>query len=125
MNNSHSSYKTLETMTVLAAASLVFGLLLKIQVLLYLALAFLIVGTFIKGLAGWIARGWLAFAHILGTINSKIILTLIFFLFLTPLALVYRLLHGDFMKIKRSPGDASYYTTRDHLYAAKDLENVW
>jgi hypothetical protein len=125
MRNVHSPYKNLETMSILAAASLVFGLVLKIQILLYLALAFLIIGTFIKSLAGLIARGWLAFAHVLGTINSKIILSLIFFLFLTPLALAYRLFHGDFMKIKKSPGSASYFTLRDHLYSAKDLENIW
>ncbi len=125
MNSSHARHKSLETMSVLSAASLVFGLLLKLQILFYLALAFLIIGLFIRGLADWIARGWLAFAHVLGIVNSKIILTLIFFLFLTPLAFAYRLFHGDFMNIKRNPESDSYFTTRDHSYSAKDLENIW
>jgi hypothetical protein len=125
MGKEHPSYKNLETMSVLAAAALVFGLVLKIQALFYISLAFLVVGIFIKGLAGWIARGWLAFAHVLGSVNSKIILALIFFLFLTPLAFIYRLFHGDFMHIRRDAGKTTYYMPRDHLYSAKDVENLW
>jgi hypothetical protein len=64
------------------------------------------------------------FAYILGTVNSKIILTLIFFLFLTPIAFLYRTVKGDFMKLRKG-GSSSYWTEKNHQYEPKDMENVW
>lgn len=125
MESINNWHKSLETISVLALASIVFGLILKIQILYYLALCFLIIGVFFKGLSMVVANVWLKFAHVLGFINTRIILTMIFYLFLTPIALTYRFFHGDFMNIKRNSVCTSYFTERDHEYEPKDFENVW
>ena len=125
MEKDLSRYKALETMCLLAAAAICFSILFRTQVFLYIALAFLVTGTFLTGLTEIISRGWLTFANVLGTINSRIILSIIFFLFVTPVALFYRLLHGDFMDIRKDPTRKTYYKARDHVYSAGDLEKPW
>lgn len=43
---------------------------------------------------------WMKFGHIIGTINTKIILSIVFFLVFTPMALLFKLLGKDPMKRK-------------------------
>jgi hypothetical protein len=119
-------HKALETICILALACIALGLLFELKVLFYAALLLLFIGAFFRKLSLIIARGWLKFAHVLGTVKSQVILTLIFFLFLTPIAVLYRIVKGDFMKLKRSKGHSkSYWIEKDHHYVSKDLENVW
>ena len=119
-------YKALETLAVLSLVCLAAGLFFGMAAFLVAALTLLFTGLFLKRLSMRIAEIWLRFAGLIGAINSRIILTLIFYLVLTPLAFVYRLFHGDFMKIRRQddPG-RSYWTRRDHQYNPRDLGNVW
>jgi len=119
-------YKALETLAVLSLVCLAAGLFFGMTAFLVAALTLLFTGLFLKRLSMRIAEVWLRFAGLIGAINSRIILTLIFYLVLTPLAFVYRLFHGDFMKIRRQddPG-RSYWTRRDHQYNPRDLGNVW
>lgn len=70
-------------------------------------------------------RGWLAFAKVLGRVNSAIFLFLTFFLVLTPLALVLRLLGRDELR-RRGPAPASTwepYPERNR--DPKHYESIW
>ena len=71
-----------------------------------------------------IVKGWLRFAEILGAVNGRILLTLIFFLVLLPVALIARLSRKD-SPFLQNEDSGSVYTDRNHLYEAKDLDNVW
>jgi hypothetical protein len=124
MKEKISEYKILETLAVLALACLALGLLAKIRLFFFLALGLLAVALFLKGMAAKIAWLWLKFAQTLGLINTKIILTLVFFLFLTPIASLYRLIHGDFLVLRRRDLK-SFWSVRDHQYEKQDLEKVW
>jgi hypothetical protein len=67
---------------------------------------------------------WLKIAEILGLINSTILLSLIFFIILTPLALLMKVFKkSDSLKLKKLSGSA--YDERNHIYTANDLENTW
>jgi hypothetical protein len=125
IDNNSPHYEALKTMGVLAMASILLGLMLKTHLLLYLGLIFLGIGVFAKKWSVIIASGWLKFAQVLGNINTRIILTIIFFGFLTPIAMVYRLLHGDFMNIRKRAGAITFFAQRDHEYSPEDLENPW
>jgi hypothetical protein len=58
---------------------------------------------------GWYRRGrW--FGHQMGRIMGAVVLTLLFFLVLTPLAVVLRLMKRDPLGLKPEPGMASYWT---------------
>jgi hypothetical protein len=121
----------LETLGVLALACLAAGHLLRHRPLagrgFLAAAAFLLaVGLFVTPVARWIALAWLKFAELLGAVNSRILLGAIFYLFLTPIALLARLTHGDFLHLKRHAGaDRSYWHVRDHAYTAEDLGKLW
>ena len=131
MKKELSRETVLETLGVLALACLVAGHLLRHRPFAgrgFLAAAALLlaIGLFVKPVARRIAAAWLKFAEVIGAVNSKIILGLIFYLFLTPIALLARMTRGDFLKLKRKDGaDRTYWEKRDHAYAAGDLEKLW
>jgi hypothetical protein len=51
---------------------------------------------------------WMKLAHVLGWINTRILLSLVFFLILSPIALILRLLGKDPMHRKFDPAEQSY-----------------
>ncbi len=70
-------------------------------------------------------RGWLAFAKVLGRVNSAVFLFLTFFLVLTPLAFVLRLVGRDELR-RRGPAPASAwepYSERNR--DPKHYESIW
>lgn len=83
-----------------------------------------LISIFIPVAAKGIEWVWLKLAHVLGWINSKILLGAIFFLFLLPIALLSRLFTKDPLKLKGREMK-SLFTERNHLYTKEDLENIW
>lgn len=57
-------------------------------------------------------RGWMALGHVLGWINTRIILGMFFFGILTPLAVIARMIGKDFMGVKTSPDAPTYRVWR-------------
>lgn len=60
----------------------------------------------------------------MGWVMSKVILSIIFYLFLFPIALLARLFGNNPMRLKKS-SESSYYVDRNHTYSSGDLENPW
>lgn len=63
---------------------------------------------------------WWKFAMILGYVNARVILSIAFFLVLTPIALIWRLIGRDPLAIKKQhwPGWSPYparYRDKDHF----------
>jgi hypothetical protein len=56
-------------------------------------------------------RGWMKFGHVLGWINARIILGLVFFVMVTPIGLVMRLFGKDLLRMKMQKS-ASYWIAR-------------
>ena len=115
----------LETLTVLAAFLLLLNLFLHRQLFVSAALALLIIGLFIRPAARIISRVWLRLAELIGTFNSRVILALVFFLFLTPLAYLFRLFSKNPLQLKNSRDTESLYQERNHLYNRADFEKMW
>jgi hypothetical protein len=115
--------KTFETILTLVTASVIFGLLLKIKLLLTISIILGLVGIFIKPLAEIISKMWLNLSEMLGTISSKIILSIVFFIFLVPISFLYRLFNKDTLKIKNIK-ESTFYN-RDHKYTKEDFEHPW
>ena len=72
----------------------------------------------------WILAAWEMIGIVLGWINSRIILSIVFTFFLVPIGFLYKLIKGDLLFLKKSPPD-TIFTERNHTYEAKDLENPW
>jgi hypothetical protein len=67
---------------------------------------------------------WTKFSHILGTVNSTIILFLIYFLIITPYAVLFRKkVAGNY--ILRKPQGFSLFKERKHEVCKEDFEKSW
>lgn len=54
---------------------------------------------------------WEKFGHVLGIINTYVLLTLVYFLVLTPLSMAMRLFGKDILKLKRNKQDTYWEST--------------
>jgi membrane-bound ClpP family serine protease len=81
---------------------------------------------FISGLlSGFILRkvtgGWQWLGEKIGAVMSRVLLSIVFFVFLSPIAFFYRL----FANKSRKGNSESYFVERNHKYTAPDLEKVF
>ncbi len=73
-----------------------------------------------------IAVVWLGFSHVLGTVMSKIILTVIYLVLVLPVGLFRRLLGKDPLILRRfGDGEQSAMKTRNHTFTAEELEHPY
>jgi saxitoxin biosynthesis operon SxtJ-like protein len=122
--NKPTRAQVLETFTVFAAVCQLAAIYSQRQIFSSLALALLAVALLIKPLAEAATMWWLKFSAILSAMNNRILLTLLFYLVLTPIAIIYRLFNKDTLRLDMSDSD-SCYTERNHTYAKADLEKMW
>lgn len=115
--------KALETLLVLVGALIVVFWISPKKIYLLVALIFILIGVLSPFLAAKISWGWLKFAELIGSVMSKILLSVVYFIFLVPIALVYRLTQKNPLFLKRKEG--SYYIDRNKKYSPKDIENIW
>lgn len=112
-----------KTILVIVTGLLALAWIFDIPILGRISLAIGAISVFIPAAARAIEWGWLKLALALGWINSRILLSVIYFAFLLPIAWVSRLFTKDPLALKNKR--ASLFVTRDHLYTGKDLENIW
>ena len=93
--------------------------------LLYVATGVGVITLLWPALAQWISWGWYKLAEGLGYVNSRILLTVVFFGFLLPVAVLYRLFNRNMFALRSGRTDESLYKERRYRYIAKDMENVW
>jgi hypothetical protein len=69
---------------------------------------------------------WFGFAHLLGTMMSRIILTIVFFAVVTPVALVRRLAGKDTLRLAAfKAGTDSVMLPRNHTFTVRDIEKPY
>jgi hypothetical protein len=69
------------------------------------------------------AKLWFGLSHVLGTVMSKVILSAIFYLILSPMGLTRALLGKDPMRTRQfKKSDASAFRVRDHTFVTADIE---
>jgi hypothetical protein len=122
------SHKITQTLLVLALASMVTHLFVLRDInssfFRYVAIILIVLALFPQFfLSGFIAKAWLKFGEAMSWVMSKIILTLLFYLFVFPISSLYRLFSKDLMMIKKRKD--TYFKERNHLFEKKDIENPW
>jgi len=94
--------------------------------LLILGIIFLVVAMTYPPVFKPFARVWFALSIALGTVVSKIILSVLFFGLVMPVGLLRRAMGKDAMQVKEwKKGNASVFRTRDHRFVAADLEHPY
>jgi hypothetical protein len=73
-----------------------------------------------------LAKLWFGLSHLLGTVMSKVLLTVVFLVITMPIGVLRRMLGYDSMKRKPwKKGAGSVLIVRDHTYIAGDLERPY
>ncbi|MEM6349026.1 MAG: SxtJ family membrane protein [Bacteroidota bacterium] len=120
----NSQAKVWKTILVLILANLIAFVIWRFQILVYVAIGLGLLSLLSPQLVKWIHTTWMNLAEYLGWINSRILLTAVFFLLLTPIALIVRLFQKDILQLKKSKND-SMFIERNHLFRRADLKNMW
>ncbi len=98
----------------------------KQNLLILLAIGLLLVAMTYPPIFKPFARLWFALSAALGAVVSRIVLTVIFFLVIYPVAILRRLMGKDPMQAKSWKNERdSVFRKRDHRYEFKDLEHPY
>jgi hypothetical protein len=69
---------------------------------------------------------WFGFSHVLGAVMSKVLLSAVFYLIVTPVAVARRLLGHDTLRLRAfKSGDSSVMHARHHVFTPDDLEKPY
>lgn len=115
--------KDLETLIVLALVPLFFYVLYDYIWLIYSSAILLVIAIFFKGLSGYISAGWNTFSEYFGFVMNAIILCIIYFAILTPLAFFQRLFGNNQLLSKKN--QSTYFKQRNHSVSLSDIEKPW
>lgn len=115
--------KIVETSLVLTTGFVGLYFIFRKPVFLILAFAFGFTGIFIPFLAHFIAIAWFKLADALNYVVSKILLGIVFFAILVPIAFIYKSTGNDKLALKR-PKETNWII-RNKSYSAADIENIW
>jgi Saxitoxin biosynthesis operon protein SxtJ len=74
--------------------------------------ALMVVGVVLPRALKWVYIAWMSVAFVLGFVMAHVILTLLFFLVITPMGLVARLTGKDFLSLKLDRAAKSYWLPR-------------
>jgi hypothetical protein len=87
--------------------------------LIIIAFSLLIIAFSSKKISLFIESYWFKLSKTLAFISNRILLGMIFFIILTPIALAYRLFN------KKKKNQESYYVDYDKTFKPEDLKNTW
>ena len=113
-----------DTAMAMTLISLLVILYTKSLTLLPLPIGLLLLGMVWPRAYSLLARLWLGISLLLGSVMSRVVLSIIFMVVVTPIALVMRLFGHDPMRRKAwKKGTESTFVSRGDLVEAKDLEH--
>ncbi len=93
---------------------------------LYSAMVLHIVNMIVPRIFAPVAVLWLGLSHVLGTVMSKVLLSILFFAVVTPIGLLRRLFGKDSLKLREfKAGTESVMLVRNHLFVAQDIEKPY
>jgi Saxitoxin biosynthesis operon protein SxtJ len=116
--------KETTSLLVIIIGFLVLSFFIKNYWPLIIAAGICLPGFLIPAWASIIHKGWMGLAHILGWVNTRIILFVVYFIILTPIAFFARLA-GKLSFKKHNKNSNTLFINREHIYGKTDLENPW
>ena len=108
---------------IIVSGLLVLAWLFSLPLLAYIAAAIGLFSLIIPPAGYGLVWGWYKIAEILGFVNARVILSLLYYIMVTPMALVFRLAGNDPMLLSKP--EHSTFKKRDYTYSADDLKDPW
>lgn len=102
------------------------GYFFHVQQLILLSIVFLLVNMIIPAIFHYPARALFFISDLLGSVMSKILLTVIYYVFVTPLGIIRRLAAKDSLQLKKWKQDKStVFKIREHEFQSEDIERPY
>ncbi|RZB38075.1 MAG: hypothetical protein SRB2_00421 [Desulfobacteraceae bacterium Eth-SRB2] len=102
------------------------GYFFQVQPLILLSLVLLFVNMIIPAIYHYPARALFFISDLLGSVMSKILLTVIYYVFVTPLGFMLRSIAKDPLQLKKWKQDKStVFKIREHEFQSEDLERPY
>ncbi len=115
--------KQLEAILVIVLGFLVLYLVLEKPLFLWISLGLGLLSLFSNFALAKITWIWYKLAEGLGYVNSRVLLSAVFFVVLVPVALMARLISGNKLKLKKE--QRSYYEEVNVKYDKEGMEDMW
>lgn len=115
--------KQIEALAAIALFLLVLARWQRSWTFVWIAGAIFLLGLVWSGFAEMLRAGWMKLAEGMGFVSGKIILTLVFFVVLLPVAFFAK--RAGKLNIRLKPDGRPGFKVRDHRYVKDDLENPW
>ncbi|SRR5579872_393561 len=94
--------------------------------LLYTAMILHVINMIVPKVFYPIAIFWLGFSDAMGAVMSKVLLSIVYFFVVTPIALLRRISGKDSLKLRVfKASQESVMVKRDHLFTARDMESPY
>jgi multisubunit Na+/H+ antiporter MnhG subunit len=110
-----------KTLLIICGGFALIGWRLHHVYLVVIAAVLLVLGLASVYMLGKIAEAWMWIGEKIGAVMSRVILSIVFIFFLTPVSLLYR----SFGRKSRKQNKESYFVQRNHTYTAADLEKIF
>ncbi len=105
---------------------LILGFLADAKWFFGLALVLLVITMTVPQVYRPVAVVWLGLSHLMGTVVSRVLLTLVFFVVVLPVGIMRRLLKRDSLHlIGFGRGKGSVMRVRDHVYVPSDIDKPY
>jgi hypothetical protein len=115
--------KQMESVIVLVLGLIVLYLVKRREVFLVAAIGLGILSLLVPAMARAVHWGWSGLSFLLGEISGRLVLTVVYFVVLMPLALMARMTRRP--AIRRRAGGNTYFKERNHRYNKEDLIHPW
>lgn len=90
------------------------------------SIIFLVINMIVPSIFKPLALVWFGLSELLGTVASKIVLSLIFFVIVTPVGLIRRALGYDTLRVRQwKKGSSSVFKERNMVFSPKDIERPY
>ena len=96
------------------------------KIALSISIVLLILNMTIPQIYMPLAKIWIGFSIIVGNVVSRILLSIIFYVLVTPVGFIRKLFGADPMQLKKWKNDSdTVFRERNHLFQARDIEKPY
>ncbi len=101
---------------------LILSLLTDDLLFIYIAVGLLVINMVVPNIYKALAVFWFGLSQIIGTVVSKVLLTIIFFLLVTPVGIIRNILGLDSLDLKKwKDSKDSVFKTRNKTFKIEDI----
>ena len=118
-----NKYKKIVTIIAILAWFAIIFFITKKNLILYFASLVIILSIISGKVLNLVIYSWGKFGDLLGFINSKIILFILFYFILTPYAFVLKLFNKKVSILTKN--DLTSFSDKEYTYSDKDFKNMW